>query len=366
MLTIAALTVQSWVLYAVATSLILSRIISRRLTLLSWKKLQADDWLMFFVLVPFTAGIVLANQAPTSQSMAGRKVKYVLEELQIVTAWLVKACLFVLYWRIFPVDSEAWKRRTLQSLSVFCCLSFLGVQLSLIAWCRPVDAYWNTTAIHSQCASYHGHTITTLILTVLNTTSVMLLPVPFIPTPRRLLLAILLLLGILVLAAGIISRVLLLSKSASLAYLNWYTTECSLSIILANLPFLTPLFVSTAPTHLRKISRSFRKSSHAFERWPRIQRESWAAYPLPSLHMNRSDSTASALSEKPSPTDTEETYSWGEPDSKYNGSGSQQDEHNNLAAVTPPTRRILITRMRESGGLAEMGTIHVSMDNTEG
>jgi len=58
---------------------------------------------MVFVLVPFTAAIVLANQSSGNQSARDYKTRYVLEELQIVTNWLVKACLLVLYWRILCV-----------------------------------------------------------------------------------------------------------------------------------------------------------------------------------------------------------------------------------------------------------------------
>ncbi len=58
---------------------------------------------MICVLVPFTASIVLANQVPNFQSPRERKLRYVLEEMQIITVWLVKACLLALYWRILYV-----------------------------------------------------------------------------------------------------------------------------------------------------------------------------------------------------------------------------------------------------------------------
>lgn len=70
------------------------------MTLGCFKKLQADDWLMVSVLLPYTASIVLANKVRWAQSETERKYRYVLEEMQIVTIWLVKACLLVLYWRI--------------------------------------------------------------------------------------------------------------------------------------------------------------------------------------------------------------------------------------------------------------------------
>lgn len=55
---------------------------------------------MVLVLVPFTASIVVANRVKYGQSRSERKYRYALEEMQIITMWLVKACLLVLYWRI--------------------------------------------------------------------------------------------------------------------------------------------------------------------------------------------------------------------------------------------------------------------------
>jgi hypothetical protein len=72
----------------------------RRITLGSFKKLQADDWIMLCILLPYTASITFANQLRDANSLTERKFRYVLEEMQIITIWLVKACLLVLYWRI--------------------------------------------------------------------------------------------------------------------------------------------------------------------------------------------------------------------------------------------------------------------------
>jgi hypothetical protein len=59
---------------------------------------------MVLVLLPYTASIVVANQVGDATSTTERKLRYVLEEMQIITIWLVKACLLVLYWRILYVN----------------------------------------------------------------------------------------------------------------------------------------------------------------------------------------------------------------------------------------------------------------------
>lgn len=71
----------------------------RRIMLKSFTDLQADDWIMVFLILPFTASTVFTTLV-TSPKTQGRTYRYVLEELRIMTAWLVKACLLVLYWRI--------------------------------------------------------------------------------------------------------------------------------------------------------------------------------------------------------------------------------------------------------------------------
>lgn len=72
----------------------------RRITLLSWKKLQVDDWLMVLLLVPYTISILFANLSLDESSVNHQIARFLEEEMQILTIWLVKACLLVLYWRI--------------------------------------------------------------------------------------------------------------------------------------------------------------------------------------------------------------------------------------------------------------------------
>lgn len=95
-----SLLIQSWTFYALSTSVIFARLIFRRIMLKSFADLQADDWVMVFLLLPFTASIVLTVPVAGSYSEKQRTYRYVLEELQIVMTWLVKVCLLVLYWRI--------------------------------------------------------------------------------------------------------------------------------------------------------------------------------------------------------------------------------------------------------------------------
>lgn len=373
------LAIQSWTFYAISVSLIFSRLIFRRITLGHFKKFQADDWLMLFVLMPYTASIVLANQIGEVQTPQERKFRYVLEEMQIVTTWLVKACLLVLYRRIFPVETSSRKRRAIQAVAAFCCLSFLIVQASLMLWCKPTEAHWDLTTTNSQCTSYHSHTALTLSFSIPTTLLTMLLPVPFIPTPRRLLLNLLLLLGILVLISSIVSRAFILTTASSPAtYLSWYTTESTFSIIFANLPFLTSLVVTAAPARMRHFS-----STLALSQWPRSRRGSWDGSDRPELRTMRFNSTATTIAElsiaqnlekgvvhdsqgvRVGPSSPRGPRSVEMARRGDNGRGSRRSvtsiesdlELPSPSATRPETRDSQVPKMRLSGGLAEMGEL---------
>ncbi len=104
--TMDSLLAQSWTLFALSLSIILSRLTFRRLMLKSFAKLQADDWIMAFLLLPMTASVVIAKTASDTHSDKHNTYQYIFEELQIVMTWLVKACLLVLYWRILYVRTR--------------------------------------------------------------------------------------------------------------------------------------------------------------------------------------------------------------------------------------------------------------------
>lgn len=210
----------------------------------------------------------------------------------------------------------------------------------------------------------------------------MLLPVPFIPTPRRLLLAILLLLGTLVLIAGIVSRALILTtptrtiKSSPASYLSWYTTESTLSIIFANLPFLMSLVVTAAPARIRHFSLA---------QWPRSRRGSLSwddnAGSRPELRTMRFNSTATTIAE----LTVTHNLAKGMQESGSGNAGAEstsrpmspdriercerRDSGNSIlssdsylqlpspSATRPETRDSQVPKMRLSGGLAEMGEL---------
>jgi len=118
------LKVESWVWYALGVSLVCCRILSRSLLFGTIKKLKVDDYLMLATLVPYTALIVTMNIVATASSnlippgtdvntlsaadirerVYGSKLTVVVEQMQCITVWSLKACLIFLYYRLTYVQ----------------------------------------------------------------------------------------------------------------------------------------------------------------------------------------------------------------------------------------------------------------------
>jgi hypothetical protein len=96
----------------------------------------------------------------------------------------------------------------------------------------------------------------------------MIVPVPFIPTPHRLLQVILFLIGIFILSSGIIARSFALSSPGSSTYLHWLIAESFLTVLFANLPFLSSVYTSTNARSIRRMS-----SNMSLSHWPRSNKD---------------------------------------------------------------------------------------------
>ncbi|PVH99420.1 hypothetical protein DM02DRAFT_490323, partial [Periconia macrospinosa] len=270
------LAVLSWTLYGIGVCLVLTRTISRLITLRSPKKLQMDDWFMVFLVVPFTGTVICANAASlvyrTSDTeysilVQGLRMRFALEILHIATNWLVKGCLLILYWRIFPASTNKKQRRYFTYTAACCLISYLAIHVLLPVWCHPVTQYWTPTPYNIQCTTYQNHSIVTLALNTLTTIALFLLPIPYIPTPRTLLLLALFFLGALGSVAGVLGRYYVIHDPSSSKYLPWYIAETTTLIAYANMPFLSSLLSSSSKARYRYISQT------TLGHWPRSYKD---------------------------------------------------------------------------------------------
>ena len=115
---------ESWIWYALAAAMVVCRVLSRTIFFGNLKHLKIDDWLMVATMMPYTVLIVVINIiAHTSSNLLepgtnmatmsrdernervfGSKLILVVEQMQMITIWLVKACLIILYYRLTYVQ----------------------------------------------------------------------------------------------------------------------------------------------------------------------------------------------------------------------------------------------------------------------
>ncbi|KAF2438974.1 hypothetical protein P171DRAFT_502124 [Karstenula rhodostoma CBS 690.94] len=243
--------VESWTLYALGVGLVFARLISRLSTLGSIRKFQLHDWTMVLAVVPFTGMVFSANQTfdfniAAKTTTHGLRMRFLLEEFQVTTVWLLKACLLILYRRIIPTTRSRSKRRLILCVSIYCLMLYILAEALLPLWCTPMREYWNPSGQNTQCLTYRNHAILVLALDTTTILPTFVLPVAFIPTPHKLLQAALGLLGTGVLAFAILARYYVLVQARSSVYMHWYIAEVTLMILFTNLPFLSSLFTTTA------------------------------------------------------------------------------------------------------------------------
>ncbi|KAF2659623.1 hypothetical protein K491DRAFT_590669 [Lophiostoma macrostomum CBS 122681] len=304
---VSALTVESWTFFALGISLVVSRVILRIITLGSFSRLQLDDWIMIFTIVPFTGIIACANRSFSNWNTAlGLKLRFALEEFQIITLWSVKACLLILYRRIFPSVLSKRQRQFLGWTAGYCLLTFLIVQVVFPLWCLPITSYFDPVSSNLQCTTYRNHNLVTWIFDLTTTLLIFILVIPFIRTPRKLLLSVLFLLGLIVLTTGIVSRYYILTTPKLPTYLPWYTAEASTSLVFANLPFLSSLVTSSPSNRTRRQRFS---SVVSLPPWPRLAVQECSPNPRRFQRLDSTATTASTASRSATEHDFDDAWS---------------------------------------------------------
>lgn len=126
----------------------------------SFRRFQADDYLMMLVLCFYTTLTVTLNIVEhtssnllppgydiahmTKQDIAertlGSKLILVVENCQIVTVWGAKTCLLIMYLRLTSLRRE---NIVIKVLLAYVGVTFVVMEiLYLGVWCRPFSNYW--------------------------------------------------------------------------------------------------------------------------------------------------------------------------------------------------------------------------------
>jgi hypothetical protein len=103
-------------------------------------------------LIPPGDDVSRYSEAEISDRVTGSKYVLAVEQMQIATVWLVKACLLIMYFRMTAVLPQ---RKLVIATSIYVAVTFVIMEILYFGvWCRPFNQYWAVPTNSSTCRSY--------------------------------------------------------------------------------------------------------------------------------------------------------------------------------------------------------------------
>ncbi|CAN9102342.1 unnamed protein product [Alternaria alternata] len=91
-------------------------------------------------LIPPGDDVSQYSKAEIKMRVYGSKLVLVVEQMQLLTIWLVKACLLIMYNRMTLVLPQ---HKIVVATSIYVAVAFVVMEvLYLGVWCRPFNQYW--------------------------------------------------------------------------------------------------------------------------------------------------------------------------------------------------------------------------------
>ncbi|EXM13984.1 hypothetical protein RAB80_003612 [Fusarium oxysporum f. sp. vasinfectum] len=252
-----------WTWYSLSWIIVIARMISRRMLLGSVKKLQVEDYLM--VVAMFTDTVLMVGMSIISQTSSnlidpsehvildageirtreyGSKWVLVVEQMQIVTIWLMKYCLLLMYNRLTMSLSQ---NLAVKFVAAYVTAGFVIMEiLYLGVWCRPFNQYWAVPPKNTQCSAATNHLITNAVINITSDIMIILIPMPIflksqLPLKRKAVLIGVFALGAFTILSAILNKFYSFNEPFGSNWTFWYIRESSTAIITANLPYIWTL-----------------------------------------------------------------------------------------------------------------------------
>ncbi|KAF3769354.1 hypothetical protein M406DRAFT_249523 [Cryphonectria parasitica EP155] len=253
-----ALVAELWAWYGLTIFVIGARLASRRLLYGTFTKLGADDYIMVLVLISFTVlsvGVHILTYTPTNlidpsdpvdltpdtvkTRIFGSKMVIVVEQMQILTIWSVKACLLVMYHRLTTSLSH---NMVVKLVAAYVAVGFIVMEVLFFGvWCRPFWHYWQVPNDSLECTAEHNHMITNAVVNISSDIMIIMLPMPIfirakLKLKRKLTLIGVFALGAFTILSAILNKYYSFSQTYGTEWIYWYIREAATAIIVANLP----------------------------------------------------------------------------------------------------------------------------------
>ncbi|KAE9970528.1 hypothetical protein EG328_006180 [Venturia inaequalis] len=263
--TASQLLTESIIFWSLGLALFGCRLWSRAILKKSWKRLQADDYMMVVTFIFYTTLLVLlqlsgryaTNQIQPSQlasiladpqqianRIIGSKIVVASNQCYLLTLWGVKACLLTLYYNM-TLDTP---HHLLVKITIaYCALSLLAIELTYsLALCHPFSQYWAVPVKNPQCATYTHYCIIQMVFNITSDMLMLCIPLPFIihsnlPLFKRTMLIAVFSLGLFVVLAAVLNKYFNFAAPRVTVYMIWDIRETGTSVMVANVMCLWPL-----------------------------------------------------------------------------------------------------------------------------
>ncbi|KAF2439005.1 hypothetical protein P171DRAFT_490457 [Karstenula rhodostoma CBS 690.94] len=255
---------ESAIWYATCWLVLITRLVSRKLHHGSWKALSIDDYLICVAMISMTvltgathivvssSSNLIAPGEDTSTFSAdeirkrifGSKLVLVVEQMQCITIWLVKACLLLMYKRMTALLPQ---HKIVIIVSAYTALGFVVMEiLYLGVWCRPFSQYWAVPSSNPQCSAATNHLITNTVLNISSDIMIIAIPMPLLfkvklPRKNKAILLGIFLIGTFNIVAAVLNKYYSFTHPFGVEWTAWYLRESYTAFLCANLPLTYPL-----------------------------------------------------------------------------------------------------------------------------
>ncbi|KAF7675283.1 nucleotide-binding domain-containing protein [Alternaria burnsii] len=129
-------------------------------------------------LIPPGDDVSQYSKAEIKMRVYGSKLVLVVEQMQLLTIWLVKACLLIMYNRMTLVLPQ---HKIVVATSIYVAVAFVVMEvLYLGVWCRPFNQYWAVPPNSKQCSAATNHLITNAVFNISSDLIILSIPMPLL------------------------------------------------------------------------------------------------------------------------------------------------------------------------------------------
>ncbi|GAW13491.1 hypothetical protein ANO14919_028770 [Xylariales sp. No.14919] len=226
----------------------------------SFRKFQVDDVLVLLAVLTDAAFLINLNLLSSKNSnlidpdehpsltpgdiaerTIGSKLVLVVEQMQIATTWLVKACLLLMYSRLTFSNTQ---KLCVKLVAGYVAIGFVIMEVLYFGvWCRPFSEYWAVPPNNIQCSAATHHLITNAVFNISSDLFIILIPMPVflqinIATRKKVVLCGVFALGLFTIGAAIANKYYSFTAPYGDRWPYWYIRESSTALIVSNIPFL--------------------------------------------------------------------------------------------------------------------------------